>query len=209
MMTKVILICSLLMTTIAGLAQEGPVGRMIPGKRGLFFKRHTIEVRGLYGKWTAPDVVDAIGQSVLEGANIGDALGSFDVIGGGVYGGSILLFPDNRISIGADFLVNANQSNVTYTSPGAAVKGYDMKYTSIMGRFDIHYINFHHFKLYGSGAVGASWRSASSGADQAKKTGLAYQFTPIGVAVGGTLAAWAELGFGYRGVLSAGVAVRF
>lgn len=208
-MKKFALLLTLVMVSVAGFSQEGPAARMIPGQRGLFFKRHAIEFRGLYGKWTAPDVVDAIGESVFEGADLGATLGSFDVTGGGVYGGTILFFPDNKISIGADFLVNTNKSQVSYSSPASAVKGYDMKYTSILGRMDFHYINFHHFKLYGSAAVGASWRTASNTSDQAKKTGFAYQFTPIGVAVGGMIVGWAELGFGYRGVLSAGVAVRF
>ena len=191
------------------MSQAVPDSRMIPGAKGAMFKRHIIEVRGLYGKWTAPDVVDAIGESIFEGASIGDALGSFDVTGGGVYGGSVILFPDKKLSIGADFLVNANTSQASYSSPGAAVKEFKMKYTSIMGRVDYHYINFHHFKLYGSTAVGASWRSASSGGQTETKTGFAYQITPIGVAFGGMIVGWAELGFGYRGILSAGVAVRF
>jgi hypothetical protein len=63
--------------------------------------------------------------------------------------------------------------------------------------------------LYGSTAIGATWKSASNGSEVDKKTGFAYQITPIGVAVGGMIAGWAELGFGYRGILSAGVAVRF
>lgn len=166
----------------------------------------------MYGKWTAPDVVDAIGESVVNGTIPSVSLSDFNVTGGGVYGGSVIFFPDNKLSIGVDFLVNANSSKATYTSaggPATNTRSYDMKYTSIMGRLDYHYINFHHFKLYGSTAVGASWRSASTGSKTDSKTGFAYQITPIGVAVGGMIVGWAELGFGYRGVLSAGVAVRF
>jgi hypothetical protein len=197
---------------LAGHTQQAPGPRMIPGKKGLFFKKHTIEFRAMYGKWTAPDVVDAIGESVLQGANLGDALGSFDVTGGGVYGGSIIIFPDNKISIGADFLVNTNSSSVNGTSsPGSPLNGtrsYDMRYSSVLGRVDYHYINFHHFKLYSSTAVGVTWGKATSGTEQDKKTGFAYQITPIGVAVGGMVCAWAEAGFGYRGVLCVGIAVR-
>jgi hypothetical protein len=194
---------------LAGMSQEAPDSRMLPGAKGLFFKRHAIEFRAMYGKWTAPDVVDAISQSVTGGSNLGDNLGSFDITGGGVYGGSIILFPDNKLSIGVDFLVNTNTANYSYTSGGNANRNYDMKYSSIMGRVDFHYINLHHFKFYGSVALGNAWKKATSGGTSETKTGLAYQVTPLGIAFGGMIVGWAELGFGYRGVLSAGVAVRF
>ena len=207
-MKKLILFALLASTAFVGFSQEGPVGRMIPGQRGMVFKKHNIEFRGFYGKWTAPDIVEAIGKGIFEGANIGNTLGSFDVTGGGVYGGSILLLPDNRISLGADLLVNTNTTNVSYSGPGTSMKQFNMKYTSLMARMDFHYINFHHFKLYGSTAVGKSWESASNGGTEAKKSGFAYQITPIGVAFGGMIVGWAELGFGYRGILSTGFAVR-
>jgi hypothetical protein len=208
-MKKISLSLLFAMAFLAGMSQEAPDSRMLPGAKGLFFKRHAIEFRGLYGKWTAPDVVDAISQSVTGGSSLGDNLGSFDITGGGVYGGSIILFPDNKLSIGVDFLVNTNSTQYSYSTGGIANRNYDMKYSSIMGRVDLHYINLHHFKLYGSAALGNSWRKASSGGTTETKTGLAYQITPLGVAVGGMIAGWAELGFGYRGILSAGVAVRF
>ena len=208
-MKKVALILMFLVVYASVLSQESPDARMLPGSKGLFFKRHAIEFRGLYGKWTAPDVVDAISQSVTGGSNLGDNLGSFNITGGGVYGGSIILFPDNRVSIGVDFLVNTNMAQYSYTSGGNANRHYDMKYSSIMGRVDFHYINLHHFKFYGGAALGNAWKKASSGGTSETKTGLAYQVTPLGIAFGGMIVGWAELGFGYRGVLSAGVAVRF
>jgi hypothetical protein len=37
---------------------------------------------------------------------------------------------------------------------------------------------------------------------------FAYQFTPLGVRTGQKVAFWAELGYGYKGLLNAGVSIR-
>jgi hypothetical protein len=207
-MRQLTLSLCLLFAAFSSIAQEGtPDSRMIPGQKGLFFRKHGVEFRAGYGIGTVPDKVKSVPQSVT-GESIGSN-GQVDITGGGAFVGSIILLPDHKLSLGVDLVLNSNTVHYHQVGGDIATIVYDMQYTSVMGRADFHYINLHHFKLYSGIAAGMSWRSAKDGITTIKKTGAAYQITPIGAAIGGKFVLWGELGYGYRGYLNGGVALRF
>jgi hypothetical protein len=206
-MRKLILSLCLLMSTFASLAQElQPDSRMIPGQKGLFFRKHGVEFRAAYGVGTVPDKVKSVTNSVT-GENLG-ANGDLNITGGGAFVGSIIFLPDHKLSLGVDLVLNANKAHYIIGGDVAAPT-YDMHYTSVLGRVDYHYVNLHHLKVYSSVAGGMCWRTANDGGQTIKNTALAYQVTPIGAAIGGKFVLWGELGYGYRGYLCAGVSLRF
>ena len=68
-------------------------------------------------------------------------------------------------------------------------------------------------KLYGAFSYGISaFSDANVGYGHADESGgkpWAFQATPIGIRLGRQIAGFAELGFGYKGLISGGLAVRF
>ena len=74
------------------------------------------------------------------------------------------------------------------------------------------YINNKYFQLYGLLGLGARWLTLTT----ETPSGLGYhsvvgniQITPVGLRVGNALGAFAEFGFGYKGLMNTGVTYRF
>jgi hypothetical protein len=170
---------------------------------------HNVEIRAGLGVLTIPEIGTGVAAAV---SAILVPVGYTDIKINSVVPAipvSILFKPDNRFSYGADFIINNMSSEFTYSSgPAYIVKS---NFFTIMLRGDYHYVNNGNFKLYGSVAAGPSFfkSTSSSNSNTTSSTKLGYHFTPLGLRFGGTFAGWAELGIGYRGLLSAGLAYRF
>lgn len=81
-----------------------------------------------------------------------------------------------------------------------------------MARTDYRYIN-RFLQLYSGVAAGVSAGKSSpksgTGGDSFSSTDFAFQVNALGLRVGHNFGAFAELGFGYNGIVSLGVSAKF
>lgn len=168
---------------------------------------HKLELRAGVGLLTVPEIGTTIAAAVgasLVPAGYSDIKVTSTVPAVPV---SFLIHPDNRFSYGADIIFNGMSSDFSYTSGSkSSVKS---NFFTILLRGDYRYINKDGFKLYGSLAAGPSFFKSTGTTGSSTSTRLGYQITPIGLSFGNSFVGWAELGFGFRGLISAGLAYRF
>lgn len=85
----------------------------------------------------------------------------------------------------------------------------DSRYWSVMPNLKWRWLNLKVLSLYSRAGVGASFTKAEADAEWEKSTKVAFQVSPLGLEVGGRLAAFAEVGVGSAGCLLVGARVRF
>jgi opacity protein-like surface antigen len=126
----------------------------------------------------------------------------------------------NRFALGPVFTYDRGTS--TSDVPFRDELGNDIGYGKFTSNYyslalegDYKYINSDKFKLYSLVGVGPtflnqSFKEDNSSEDKSQsKTFFNYQVTPIGIKYGDSFGVFAELGFGYKGILCAGVFYRF
>lgn len=87
----------------------------------------------------------------------------------------------------------------------------------VMASGTFSYLNREYVQLYSGLAMGVGLRresfdkepTSSMMLESSSSTRFAYQITGIGVRLGGKLAGFAEVGYGYKGIVSTGIAYRF
>jgi hypothetical protein len=177
------------------------------GQQAASTTAHKFELRAGVGLLTVPEIGTTIAAAVsaslvpvgYSDIKVTSTLPAIPV--------SFLIHPDNRFSYGADIIFNGMSSDFSYTNgTKSSVKS---NFFTILLRGDLHYINKQGFKVYGSLAAGPSFFKSTGSTGTSSSTRLGYQVTPIGLSFGNSFMGWAELGFGYRGILSAGLAYRF
>lgn len=82
-------------------------------------------------------------------------------------------------------------------------------YHSLMVRTDALWVHANHLQVYSSAAIGGSLlvQSYDNGTSSESQVGPAFHVTALGVRAGGGLSVFAEVGFGFRGLLIGGVAL--
>lgn len=169
----------------------------------VFAQESKLEVRAGYGVLSA----QAMG-SVLSNAIVGGLSGyeKSDISTGGALTFSLLFNPQNRVSFGLDF--GYEKLDVVYKSDSQPNVTSTDRYITVMPRVDLRYVNKESFSLYGSLAAGGSFLSVGRGNESEQGVAFAYQITPLGIRFGNNIALFAEAGFGFRGLLNAGLSVR-
>lgn len=109
------------------------------------------------------------------------------------------------LSIGAQVVCSTNEQKIKAT--GAEIKN---RYWAVMPNVKWTWLNLKIISLYSRAAVGAVFSKAEI-EDQKDEnaTRFAYQVSPIGLTVGGRLAAYAEAGIGASGSVLVGLRYRF
>ncbi|NDV47373.1 hypothetical protein D0T49_09980 [Paludibacter sp. 221] len=88
------------------------------------------------------------------------------------------------------------------------------RHYTLAAEADFIYLNFDRFKMYALAGVGATlygltYTSAINGEKDNNTTPyFTFQVTPIGIRYGERFGGFLEVGFGYRGILNAGIFVR-
>lgn len=109
-----------------------------------------------------------------------------------------------NFSIGAQAIYSSNRSELK--NSGIQIKN---RYWSVMPNVKWSWLNLKIVSLYSRLGAGATFSKAKSGGTADSSTQFAFQVSPIGIEVGGNLAAYAEVGIGTSGCLMAGVRYRF
>ncbi|AXT62568.1 hypothetical protein D1816_20120 [Aquimarina sp. AD10] len=79
--------------------------------------------------------------------------------------------------------------------------------TTVGAEFDYRYISTQYFQMYSGFGVGYTFGNEKPTEDNINHFNC--QLTGAGIRVGSTLAGFAELGFGYKGVINFGISLRF
>lgn len=134
----------------------------------------------------------------------------------GVFSFGYNRFVSNKIKLGLNTNFTSYHNTQDYTKNG--VTTHQAKWTdnfwSIMIGGDFHYVKKDNLTMYSGIAVGACFISsdAGSGLDGESipnSTQFAFQINAFGIRVGRAFGFFAEAGFGYNSMLTAGFNVRF
>ena len=108
------------------------------------------------------------------------------------------------LSIGAQVVCSTNEQKIKGTN--TEIRN---RYWAVMPNVKWTWLNLKIVSLYSRAAVGAVFSEAESGGESEHATRFAYQVSPVGVTVGGRLAAYAEAGVGASGSLLVGLCYSF
>ena len=102
---------------------------------------------------------------------------------------------------------------VVYSSNTQEVRGAGSeirnRYWSLLPNVKWNWMNLKVVSFYSRLGAGASFSRSEVGGESDKSTQFAFQVSPVGVEVGGRVAAYAEAGIGTSGCLLVGVRYRF
>ena len=167
-----------------------------------------LEFRVGAGIATAPDIINQISISVTESIVAPD-FKDLDVNGGIALQGNLSFFPKSRLGLGLDLVYDRSDLRFDFENPVDPEQTTRVTYTSLMGRLDFRYIKKGPFRMYSSLGAGITRGVAERTDDPTipkdEMTGWAFHVSPLGFRIGGALGIWAELGFGYRGLVSGGI----
>ena len=105
-------------------------------------------------------------------------------------------------SLGGNNIVTGSEPSYNFTAMN----------TTVAADMTIIYLSQKYVQLYGSVAVGVSHYTetdvyANNTSQTIEKNVAAVQVSPLGLRVGGALGLFAELGYGYRGIISGGLSI--
>ena len=119
----------------------------------------------------------------------------------------------DRFALGPTFTYDRGTSDATLLR--IHIGKFTSRYYSLALEGDFKYVNSDKFKLYSLMGVGATLldqtykNNRSDEIRSRNKTFFNFQVTPIGIKYGDELGIFTELGFGYKGILCAGLFCRF
>lgn len=119
-----------------------------------------------------------------------------------------------RVKVGADFSYLRMDKSFNSTVAGVTTKETRRgQYLMILPTAEFAYIKTPLFTFYGTATAGvllgqAKERSGSRPYSH-NSTAFAFQVNPVGLRVGKKIGAFAELGYGFKGIATAGISFRF
>lgn len=173
----------------------------------------TNELRGTelyagYGIFTAQDILTGF-SSTLAASLLPGYIDRIDAKGFGTAYAGFDYFVGRRVSLGLQ--LNYAQYDESYTLSNNTSTTLKTSYLTPMVRTKLAWVHNPGFSFYTSLAAGATFiqsKNESSGGQTDKTTGFAFHISPIGIRVGNAVALFAELGFGFQGLVSAGLSIR-
>ncbi len=134
--------------------------------------------------------------------------------GSGMFSASLQYQTKGRFGVGVDVVYGKTNTEFVYSN--TSTNTVTSSWFTVMAKGTFLYyrdaLNVPNIELYGAAAVGSSFSDANSTvgntARNKNSSYLAYQFTPLGIRTGQKIGFWAELGYGFKGLLNAGISVR-
>lgn len=161
------------------------------------------DLRGGIGVLSAPLIATAIGKAII-GSLAGYTRG--DIKSGGAFSLSYLLPSKSNLSFGVDLVYQATET--TYETSGGVQKAGDDTWFTVMPRLDYRYINKPNFQLYSNLSAGITMLTSKLDGEKDSGSAFGFHISPLGIRAGDKVAFFGELGFGFRGLLHAGLAVK-
>ncbi|MCU0394917.1 MAG: hypothetical protein MUF29_03350 [Chitinophagaceae bacterium] len=129
--------------------------------------------------------------------------------GSGMFSAGLRYQTASRFGFGLDMVYGKTTTEYVYNTTLIS-KTVESQWFTLMARASYTYylneINLPHVELYGAVAAGSSFRDArNEDGKTLNSSHLAYQITPLGVRSGRKIAIWAELGYGFKGLVNAGL----
>lgn len=121
-----------------------------------------------------------------------------------------------KVKIGVAAVAEWSKNDVTGSGPDFwhKHKVYNDIDATVLGTIQALYITKPILELYSAASLGPTMRFRKilrndfGGNEEAKKVSVAYHFTAIGLKIGKKIGGFAELGYGYKGILCGGVYMR-
>lgn len=175
------------------------------------------ELKVSYGAFTSNEFLQIFGDEIMTTALTMGNYSSSNSKSIGAFSVDYTYALSKRLRIGGAFVFDANNKNVSYDKGVKAAGKTNNYYFTVMPQATFAYVTKPCFELYSGLALGASMRretfnpAASTTYKKEVNTVFlpAFQVNAIGVRVGKTLAGFAEVGFGAKGMVNAGVSYRF
>ncbi len=172
-----------------------------------FDSKGNIEAYAGYGLLSAPDFITSF-SNILTGALLPGMVEKIDSKGFGTVYGGIDYYAGNHFALGAQYYYSAFERQ--YKMQNESTATLNTQYHSVLIRGKGIWVNRPSFQLYSALAAGPSFASAKNDNDETKNSIIfAFQASPIGIRVGNHIAFFLEGGFGYQGLISAGLSARF
>jgi opacity protein-like surface antigen len=118
---------------------------------------------------------------------------------------------NDRVKVGADFSYLRLEDTFKATTANAKNVTRNTNYLMGLATIEFSYIKTSLLNFYGSGGAGIiSGSTKETGSSYSnKEAAFAYQINPAGLRVGKKFGAFVEVGYGYKGIATAGLNYRF
>ncbi|MDD3700225.1 MAG: hypothetical protein PHC55_01195 [Bacteroidales bacterium] len=172
-----------------------------------FDSKGKIEIYAGYGLLTAPDIITGF-SDIFTSALLPGMIEKVESRGFGAAFGGLDYYISNHFTAGLQYSYASYEH--TYDMQNQSVAKMNTKYHTLLARGKGIWLNTSLIQLYSVVAVGPSFTKADNDLGDTKtNTAFAFHVSLIGIRVGNQIAFFTEGGFGYQGLISAGVSVRF
>lgn len=163
-----------------------------------------------------------IGDAFVEGFSSGFAASitgyskkSFNEKNSGMWGLGYKYHFNNRLNVGVDIgLLTASKDTELSKTNDTYTVHRKTNFFLVMPTIQYSYLNKEIIQLYGNLGTGLLSYSVKENKDDGTNysdnyTSFAFQLNPIGIRVGKQFAGYAELGFGFKGIINVGASYKF
>ncbi|EGK03137.1 MULTISPECIES: outer membrane beta-barrel protein [Dysgonomonas] len=163
-----------------------------------------------YGMGTTSELLDALTDIIVWGITAGTT-SSDDTYSGAFHIGYKYSITE-RFSLGGTFLYENGKSDAYFK--GDRTGEFNRNYYTFAAEGKVKYLNKKNLALYGLFGTGATiyeqkFTGNDNTTDKNSNLHINFQLTPIGIQFGKNIGGFAELGCGYKGIISAGIFTRF
>ncbi len=178
--------------------------------QGMWAQERKHEVSAGAGLFTTSEIIGVFSNVLATGLTGG--LYSADESYSGAYHVNYKYRFTERFSFGGTALYE--HADATAKTNNEVYGKYKNNYYTLAAEMDYRYLNNDYLKLYGTLGAGATLYTQkyvpnTGDTDTDKMVHFNFQITPIGIKFGKTIGVFAEAGFGYKGILSAGLFANF
>jgi len=173
------------------------------------YRKHQIE--GGVGIWNTNEVINSFSDMIISSVNMGDTKMKDDMS----YASWHLAYryyASKKLGLGLFMAYDHATSDAVRTD--AVIGKFYKRHLTAALEAEFGYLRTDFISLYGLAGVGGTrygleFKPSDGTTDSEAEYFVNYQFTPLGIRLGSTFGFYAEIGFGYRGVINAGLFAQF
>lgn len=170
------------------------------------------EIYVSYGFASSQEIIESLSGIATPVATLGFANSTSDINYGPIVIG-YNHYVNDKWSVGGLYSNTSLNGSISSSGTPPVTAYYQNTYNTVMLRTDYHYLTGHKLQLYSGIAAGVSFTQSKpdkgSTGEKSSATDFAYQLNALGLRYGTDWGIFAELGFGYNGVLSFGISKKF